>query len=84
MPSREGYGETHSASSFLDFQARRLNIRYRDTDGKVKTCYTMNNTVLASPRFLIALIENYQNADGSIRIPKVLQEYMGKDLIKNF
>lgn len=84
MPSRDAYGETHSASSFLDFQARRLNLRYRDADGKVKTCYTMNNTVLACPRFLIALIENYQNPDGSIRIPTVLQPYMWKDVIKNF
>ncbi len=84
MPSRDAYGETHSASAFLDFQARRLNLRYRDADGKIKTCYTMNNTVLACPRFLIALIENYQNADGSIRIPKVLQPYMWKEVIKNF
>ena len=84
MPSRDSYGETHSASSFLDFQARRLNMRYRDVDGKIKACYTMNNTVLACPRFLIALIENNQNADGSINIPQVLQEYMGKKTIKNF
>lgn len=78
MPSRKAYGETHSASSFLDFQARRLNLRYRDEDGTIKTCYTMNNTVIATPRFLIALIENNQNADGSINIPAVLQPYMGK------
>jgi len=81
MPSRDSYGETHSASSFLDFQARRLNLRYRDVDGIVKTCYTMNNTVIACPRFLIALIENNQNADGSITIPTVLQPYMGKEKI---
>jgi seryl-tRNA synthetase len=82
MPSRDSYGETHSASSFLDFQARRLNLRYRDTDGTIKTCYTMNNTVLACPRFLITLIENYQNADGSITIPDVLRPYtMGREKI---
>lgn len=81
MPSRAKYGETHSASSFLDFQARRLNLRYRDTDGTIKSCYTMNNTVIACPRFLIALIENNQNADGSINIPAVLQTYMGKERI---
>lgn len=83
MPSRESYGETHSASSFLDFQARRLNIRYRDTDGTLKVAYTMNNTVIACPRFLIALIENNQQADGSIRIPEVLQPYMGKEVIRS-
>ena len=82
MPSRNAYGETHSATAFLDFQARRLNIRYRDSDGTIKTCYTMNNTVIACPRFLIALIENNQQADGSILIPEVLRPYMGKDVIK--
>ena len=82
MPSRNAYGETHSATAFLDFQARRLNIRYRDTDGTIKTCYTMNNTVIACPRFLIALIENNQQADGCIVIPEVLRPYMGKDVIK--
>ena len=81
MPSRNAYGETHSATAFLDFQARRLNIRYRDADGTIKTCYTMNNTVIACPRFLIALIENNQQADGSIVIPEVLRPYMGKDKI---
>lgn len=84
MPSRESYGETHSVSNMLDFQARRLNLRYRDSEGAIHYCYTMNNTAIALPRFLIALIENYQQADGSILIPKPLQEYMGKDRIKNF
>lgn len=82
MPSRNSYGETHSATSFLDFQARRLNLRYRDEDGKIQHCYTLNNTVLATPRFLIALIENNQQADGTIAIPEVLQPYMyGKKYI---
>ena len=81
MPSREGYGETHSATSFLDFQARRLNLRYRGEDGTIKYCYTMNNTVVASPRILIAIIENNQTADGKIKIPKVLQPFMGKEVI---
>lgn len=76
MPSRNGYCETHSASNFLDFQARRLNLRYRDADRKVRFCYTMNNTVIASPRILIPLMELNQNADGSITIPKVLRKYM--------
>ena len=77
MPSRDSYGETHSASRFYDFQARRLNIRYRDADGKVKFCHTLNNTVIASPRILIPLLELYQNADGSITVPDVLRQYMG-------
>ena len=77
MPSRNNYGETHSASRFYDFQARRLNLRYRDDDGKVKICHTLNNTVVASPRVLIPIMELYQNADGTISIPEVLQQYMG-------
>ena len=77
MPSRDSYGETHSASRFHDFQSRRLNLRYRNKEGKPVFCHTLNNTVIASPRVLIALIENHQQADGSIRIPKALQPYMG-------
>ena len=76
MPSRGGYCETHSASNLLDFQARRLNLRYRDKDRKVHYCYTLNNTVAASPRILIALLELNQRSDGSIAIPKALQSYM--------
>ena len=76
MPSRKSYGETHSASRFYDFQARRLNLRYRDEDGKVKFCHTLNNTVIATPRILIPIIENYQNADGSVSIPEALRRYM--------
>ncbi len=81
MPSRNAYGETHSVTSFLDFQARRLNLRYRDAEGKIKYCYTMNNTAIATPRVLIALIENNQQADGTIKIPEVLVPYMGKKFI---
>lgn len=77
MPSRGGYGETHSASRFGEFQARRLNLRYRDGQKKVHVCHTLNNTVIASPRILIALWELNQNADGSITIPKALRGYMG-------
>ncbi len=77
MPSRESYGETHSASRFYEFQARRLNIRYRDEDGKVQFCHTLNNTVIASPRVLIPLLELNQNADGSINVPQALRGYMG-------
>ncbi|MEL6431993.1 MAG: serine--tRNA ligase [Planctomycetota bacterium] len=77
MPSRESYGETHSASRFHDFQARRLKLRYRGEDGKVRHCHTLNNTVAASTRMLIALLENHQNADGSVSLPEALRPYMG-------
>ncbi|MFQ5412614.1 MAG: serine--tRNA ligase, partial [Phycisphaerae bacterium] len=76
MPSRDGYGETHSASRFGDFQARRLNLRYRGADKKTRFCHTLNNTVIASPRILISLLELNQNADGSIRIPPALRPYL--------
>jgi len=76
MPSRKSYGETHSASRFYDFQARRLNLRYRDDSGKTQFCHTLNNTVIASPRVLIPILELYQNADGSITVPNVLRPYM--------
>ncbi|APJ04884.1 serine--tRNA ligase [Silvanigrella aquatica] len=77
MPSRNSYGETHSCSSFYDYQARRLKIRTRDENGKMQFCYTLNNTAVATPRVLIPLIENHQTKDGRIRIPKALQKYMG-------
>jgi seryl-tRNA synthetase len=76
MPSRNSYSETHSASRFHDFQARRLNMRYRDAEGKVQFCHTLNNTVIASPRILIPLLENYQREDGSIDIPAALHPYL--------
>jgi seryl-tRNA synthetase len=76
MPSENTYRETGSASYFHDFQTRRLNIRYRDTDGKLKFVHSLNNTAL-SGRPLIAIIENYQQPDGSILIPEVLRPYMG-------
>ncbi len=82
MPSRNGYGETHSGSALRDFQARRLNLRYRSAasgGGKpqVQFCYTLNNTAIACPRVLVALLENFQNADGSVAVPEVLRAYMG-------
>jgi len=77
MPGRYGYGETHSASRFHDFQARRLNLRYRDAEGKVHFCHTLNNTVAASTRILIALLENHQQADGTVAVPAPLQPYLG-------
>jgi seryl-tRNA synthetase len=77
MPSRGGYGETHSASVFHDFQARRLDLRYRDAEGKVWHCHTLNNTVAASARMLIALLENHQQADGTVLVPEPLRAYLG-------
>ena len=77
MPSRESYGETHSASRFYDYQARRLNLRYRPEKGKPLFCHTLNNTVAASPRILIPLIENHQNADGTVTLPAALRPYFG-------
>jgi seryl-tRNA synthetase len=77
MPSRRAYGETHSASRFHEYQARRLDLRYRDEKGVVRVCHTLNNTVAASVRMLIALIENHQDKDGSVRLPRALWPYMG-------
>lgn len=90
MPSRfdgkdraTGYGETHSASRLYEFQARRLNLRYKGSDGKVRFCHTLNNTVVASPRILIAILENYQNEDGSVTVPEVLRPYLnGRERIE--
>ena len=90
MPSRfngkdpeSGYGETHSASRLYEFQARRLNLRYKGADGKIRFVHTLNNTVVASPRILIPILENYQNADGSITVPEVLRKYMnGRETIQ--
>jgi seryl-tRNA synthetase len=78
MPSRAGYGETHSGSALRDFQSRRLGIRYRDTSSKgTRFCYTLNNTAIASPRVLISILEQYQNSDGTVTVPEALREYMG-------
>lgn len=82
MPSRDSYGETHSASRFYEFQARRMNLRYKTQQKKNVFCHTLNNTVIASPRILIPILELNQNPDGSVNIPKPLQQYMsGKEKI---
>ena len=82
MPSRDKYGETHSDSNLTDWQARRLKIKYKTSTGEKKYVYTLNNTGIASPRILIAILENYQQPDGSILIPKILQKYIGKEKIE--
>ena len=81
VPSLGKYRETHSCSTLHDWQARRANIRYRGTDGKVRFAHTLNNTALASPRILVPLLENHQTADGRVRLPKALQELMGGEYL---
>jgi seryl-tRNA synthetase len=76
MPGRGAYGETHSCSSLGDFQARRARIRYKGKDGANRFPYTLNNTAAASPRLLIAILENRQNGDGSVTVPEALVPYM--------
>jgi seryl-tRNA synthetase len=76
MPGRKAYAETHSCSTLGEFQARRSNIRLRRPDGSLVFPFTLNNTAVASPRILIPLLENHQNADGSVTLPKALLPYM--------
>ena len=83
MPSDNQYRETHSSSYFHDFQTRRLGIRYKDENGKLHFAHSLNNTALAMPRIICQIVENYQQADGSIKIPEALRQYMGgKEFIK--
>jgi len=83
MPSRGKYSETHSCSTLHEFQARRLKIRWRGKDGRTQYCHTLNNTAVASPRILIPLLENFQNADGSVTIPAGLRPMMnGRERIE--
>jgi len=77
IPSQGQYRELSSASYYHDFQTRRFNIRYKDTDGKLRFAHSLNSTAVATPRILVALVENYQQADGSVKIPEVLRKYMG-------
>ena len=77
LPSEGRYRETHSCSYFHDWQARRVNMRYRDAEGKLRFVHTLNNTAIASPRILLPLLETHQQADGSVRIPAALRPYMG-------
>lgn len=82
MPSRNAYGETHSNSALGDWQSRRLGIKYLDAQGEKRHVFALNCTVVATPRILIPLLENHQQADGSIRIPKALQPFVGSKGIK--
>ncbi len=77
MPSLGAYRETHSCSSLHDWQARRANIRYRDANGTLRFAYTLNNTAVATPRILAALVENFQTSQAQVRVPDVLRPYLG-------
>jgi len=81
VPSLGKYRETHSCSTLHDWQARRANIRYRGSDGKVRFAHTLNNTALASPRILVPLLENHQTADGRVKLPNELKELMGREFL---
>lgn len=81
MPSQNTYRETHSSSYFHDFQTRRLNIRYRDTEGKMKFAHSLNNTAVAMPRLLTMLVELNQREDGTITVPEALVPYVGKEIL---
>ncbi len=81
VPSQEKFRETHSSSYFHDFQTRRLNIRYKDSEGKLRYAHSLNNTLVATPRILASIVENYQQADGTILVPKVLVPYIGKEVL---
>src|SRR6516225_12235640 len=82
LPSLGAYRETHSCSSLLDWQARRANVRYRDAHGTVRFPYTLNNTAIATPRILAALVENLQTEQAQVKVPDVLRPYLGgRDLL---
>jgi seryl-tRNA synthetase len=77
MPSLGAYRETHSCSSLHDWQARRARLRYRDTDGTIRFAFTLNNTAVATPRILAALVENCQTSEAQVQVPAVLRPYLG-------
>ena len=83
MPGRNEYGEITSSSNCTDYQSRRLNIKYKDTDGNNKHAHMLNGTAIAIPRIIIAILENFQKKDGSITIPPALVPYTGFKEIKN-
>ena len=83
IPSQNQYRELSSASYYHDFQTRRFGIRYKDEEGKLRFVHSLNSTAAATPRILVAIVENYQQADGTVKIPEVLKKYMGnREVIK--
>jgi seryl-tRNA synthetase len=83
LPAQNAYREISSCSNFEAFQARRMQARYRDEKGKVQPVHTLNGSGLAVGRTLVAILENYQNADGSVTVPKALVPYMGGMTVLN-
>jgi seryl-tRNA synthetase len=81
VPKENKYREIGSASYFHDFQTRRMNIRYKDNDGKMRYAHSLNATAIPTPRILVSLVENFQQIDGTIKIPEVLHKYFGKEII---
>ena len=81
VPKENKYREIGSASYFHDFQTRRLNIKYRDAEGVLRYAHSLNSTAIPTPRILVSLVENYQQADGTVKIPEVLVKYFGKTVI---
>ena len=81
IPSEKRYRESHSSSIVHDFQTRRLKIRYKSHDGKIRFAHSLNNTAIATPRILQSILENHQKENGSVEIPEVLRKYIGKDVI---
>lgn len=81
VPSQQKFRETHSASYFHDFQTRRLNIKYKDKQGVTRYAHSLNNTLVATPRIIASIVENFQQADGTIKVPEVLRPYIGKEFL---
>jgi len=81
VPGEKTYREISSASYFHDFQTRRLNIRYRDEEGKMRFAHSLNSTAIPTPRILVSIVENYQQEDGTIRVPDALVPYVGKEVL---
>ncbi|HQT83203.1 MAG TPA: serine--tRNA ligase, partial [Candidatus Paceibacterota bacterium] len=81
VPGEKKYREISSASYFHDFQTRRLNIRYRDAEGNMRFPHSLNSTAIPTPRILVSIVENYQQADGTIKVPDALVPYVGKSVI---
>lgn len=82
VPGEEKYREISSASYFHDFQTRRFNIRYKDAEEKSRYAHSLNCTAIPTPRILVSLVENFQEENGSVRVPEPLQKYMGKSVIE--
>jgi seryl-tRNA synthetase len=81
VPAEKKYREISSASYFHDFQTRRVNTRYKDVDGKLKYAHSLNSTAIPTPRILVSIIENFQQADGTIKVPEALVPYVGKEVL---